>query len=84
MFFIGALVFLVGVLHFGWLERFLIGFVFLIILGMASMAEVFGLNRIQYWQLTVFTHSGRKLKFTSADSTELGRLIDFLGQLLGR
>ncbi|MCH9808046.1 MAG: hypothetical protein K0U74_09955 [Alphaproteobacteria bacterium] len=84
MFFFGALVFLIGVLQFSWLERFLIGFVFLSILGIASMAEVVGLNRIQYMQLTVFTHSGRKLKFSSADDRDVGRLVDFLRQVVGR
>lgn len=84
MFFVAAVIFLVGVLQFGWLERFLIGFVFLTVLGVSSMFEVFGLNRIEYLQLTVFTHSGRKLKFSSADHRDVGRLVDFLGQILGR
>lgn len=82
VFFAAAAVFLIGVLQFGWLERFLIGFVFLLILGMTSVAEVMGLNQISYLQLTVFTRQGRRVKFTSTDSRDVDRLIGFLRQVV--
>ncbi|MEQ8826089.1 MAG: DUF6232 family protein [Filomicrobium sp.] len=82
VFFVAGLVFLIGVLQFGWLERFLIGFVFLFILGMSSITEVLGLNRIRYMQLTVFTQQGRRVKFTSTDSRDIDRLIGFLRQIV--
>ncbi len=77
---ISAGVFLIGLLQFGWLERVLIGFVLLIILGMSGAAELMGLNQIRSMQLTVFTHQGRRVKFASTDSREIDRLIGFLRQ----
>jgi hypothetical protein len=82
VFFIAGFVFLIGVIQFGWLERFLIGFVFLLILGMSSVSEVMGLNRINYLRLTVFTHEGRKVCFTSVDHRDVGRLIGFLDEII--
>lgn len=82
VFFSGAAIFLIGVLQFGWLERFLIGFVFLIILGVSSLVEIARLNKISYLQLTVFTRSGRSVKFTSVDPRDIGRLTGFLSQIV--
>lgn len=82
VFLLVAAVFLIGVLQFGWLERFLIGFLFLLILGISSLAEVAGLNTIRYLQLTVFTRSGRAVEFTSVDARDLGRLTGFLSQVV--
>ena len=59
---ISAGVFLIGLLQFGWLERVLIGFVLLIILGMSGAAELIGLNQIRSMQLTVFYPSGPSRK----------------------
>jgi len=84
VFFVAASVFLIGVLQFGWLERFLIGFVLLTVLGVASLAEVVGLNKISYLQLTVFTRSGRAVQFTSVDPRDVGRLTGFLSQIVRR
>lgn len=82
VFFVVASAFLIGVLQFGWLERFLIGFVFLTVLGVASLVEVVGLNKINYLQLTVFTRSGRSVQFTSVDPRDVGRLTGFLSQIV--
>ncbi|MBU1212105.1 MAG: hypothetical protein KJ587_12625 [Alphaproteobacteria bacterium] len=82
VFFVAASVFLIGVLQFGWLERFLLGFVFLTVLGVASLLEVLGLNRISYLQLTLFTRSGRMVQFTSVDPRDVGRLTGFLSQIV--
>lgn len=79
---VAAAVFLIGVLQFGWLERFLIGFVFLVILGVATLLEVAGLNTIRYLQLTVFTRSGRSVSFASVDPRDFGRLTGFLSQVV--
>lgn len=84
IFFVAGSVFLIGVVQFGWLEQFLIGFVFLFILGMTSLSEVMGLNRISYLQLTVFTHGGRNVRFRSVDHRDVGRLTGFLNQIVRR
>lgn len=84
IFFIGGSIFLIGVLQFGWLERFLIGFVFLFILGMAGLGEVMGLNTIRYMRLTVHTQAGRRVHFTSPDPRDMTRLVTFLDQIVRR
>jgi len=84
VFILAAGLLLIGVLQFGWLERFLIGFFLLIILGVSSMVEVTGLNTIRYLQLTVFTRSGRAVEFTSVDPRDVGRLTGFLSQVVRR
>ncbi len=84
IFFLGASVFLIGVIQFGWLERFLIGFVFLFILGMAGLGEVMGLNTIRYMRLTVHTRAGRSVHFTNPDTRDMTRLISFLDQIVRR
>lgn len=82
VFLLMAGLFVIGVLQFGWLERFLIGFFFLLILGISSLAEVAGLNTVRYLQLTVFTRSGRAVEFTSVDPRDVGRLTGFLSQVV--
>ncbi len=79
-----GLVSLVAMLHGGWLEQMLTVLVFLFIVGMSSVGEVLGLTSKRYFQVTVFTHGGRKARYNSSDNSDVGRLVGFLEDTLER
>lgn len=79
-----AMLVLTGVVAFGWLERFLIAFAILAILGIASLVEIVGVNTIRYMRVTIFTRSGSQIPFTATDPKETGELTQFLEEVLGR
>ncbi len=75
---------LVAMLYGGWLEQVLAGLVFLFIVGMSAVGELLGLTGKRYFQVTVFTHGGRKVHYISTDSRDVGGLIAFLEDILRR
>lgn len=81
---LSALLTPLAVLFGGPIEQLLAGFVFLFIVGMSAVSELLGLTGRRYFQVTVFTHGARKVRYNSTDSRDVGRLIDFLEDTLGR
>lgn len=71
-------IFLMGVIDYGWRERFLLGFVILLILGIASILEAPGINAARFQELTITTGDGRNVRFSCADVNEMARLTAFL------
>lgn len=81
---IGGLVFLVGVLGFGWLECLLAGFVVLSGAVIAALAEFFGVTSRRKFRISVFSENARPITYTSGDNRDIARLLDFLDNAIGR
>lgn len=80
----GGLAFLVGVLGFGWLECLLASFVVLSGTVIAALAEAFGVTSRRKFRISVFSENARPITYTSADSRDIARLLDFLDSAIGR
>jgi len=79
-----GLVFLIGVLGFGWLECLLAGFVVISGAVIAGLAEIFGVTGRRRFRVSVFSKDGRPVTYTSADNRDIARLVSFLDKALGR
>lgn len=80
----GGLVFLVGVLGFGWLECLLAGFVVLSGAVIAALAEFFGVTSRRKFRISVFSQNARPITYTSGDNRDVARLLEFLDNAIGR
>lgn len=81
---VGGLVFLVGVLGFGWLECLLAGFVVASGTAIAGLAEISGVTSRRHFRINVFSRDARPVTYTSADNRDIARLISFLDNAIGR
>lgn len=82
--FVGGLVFLVGVLGFGWLECLLAGFVVLSGAVIATLAEISGVTSRRRFRISVFSQNARPVTYTSGDNRDIARLLAFLDKAIGR
>lgn len=74
-FIIGAACFTAGVLQFGYMTRFLLGSAFLFALGTVALTEFAFASTFAVQRLTIETHDGRTLSFTSADRADFADLL---------
>lgn len=81
---IGGLVFLVGVLGFGWLECLLAGFVVASGAVIAGLAEISGVTSRRHFRISVFSRKTRPVTYTSADNRDIAQLISFLDGAIRR
>lgn len=70
-----AAVFLILVVVAGWRERFLLMTVFLGLVGITSLIDMWQSNRIRLYCLTIDLVGGERIEFTSASADEVDRLI---------
>jgi len=74
-----AMIFLIGVMAFGWRQNFLIAVILMMALGLASLLELFNAGRSRYQKLTIYHDEGAPIIFTCADKGHIDELISFLG-----
>ncbi len=77
-----AMVFLIGVMGFGFNSNFLLAFVFLAFFGCASFVEVLGVKPIGMHRILVWTHSGEEIAFCCSDDDQAERLVALLDAAL--
>jgi hypothetical protein len=81
---VGGLVFLIGVMGFGWLECLLAGFVVAAGTAIAGLAEISGVTSRRHFRISVFSQDARPATYTSVDNRDIARLITFLDKAIGR
>ncbi len=77
-----AAIFMVLVVQAGWRERFLLATIFFAIVGMTSLIDIGLASRIRLYRLTIQTHDGRTVDFTTADAAEADRLTAALAPMV--
>ncbi|MEQ1653811.1 MAG: DUF6232 family protein [Hyphomicrobium sp.] len=82
---IGATVFLLvamilafGVFELGWLERFLVGTLFLVLLGLAGLFETTKVSTQRFFQVKIGTGRQGIVTFASANPSEVDELLSTL------
>jgi len=73
-----AMIFLIGVMAFGWRQNFLIAVVLMMALGVASLLELFNAGVSRYQKLTIYHDQGAPITFTCADPGHIEELKAFL------
>ena len=77
-----AMVFLIGVMGFGFNTNFLLAFVFLAFFGCASFVEVLGVKATGLHRIVVWTQSGGEIEFCCSDDDQAERLVALLDAVL--